>query len=50
MTLSAMCMASVSNAQTKSIEGKAEAGRTFALQACTGCHLIISLRDEPPAQ
>jgi len=27
-------------AQTVSVEGEAERGRTFALQACTGCHLV----------
>jgi len=28
------------NAQTIFDEGKAEVGRTLALQACTGCHLV----------
>lgn len=45
LTVPTVCSASAANAQTTSIEGKAEAGRTFALQACTGCHLVAP--DQP---
>lgn len=37
--------APATNAQTKPVEGKAEAGRTFALLACTGCHVVAP--DQP---
>ena len=43
--MSAAWLGSSTNAQTTSAEGKAEAGRTFALQACTGCHLVAP--DQP---
>jgi mono/diheme cytochrome c family protein len=33
------------NAETKPIGGKAEAGRSFALLACTGCHVVAA--DQP---
>jgi hypothetical protein len=45
LAVSTVWSASVANAQTTSIGGKAEAGRTFALQACTGCHLVVP--DQP---
>jgi len=32
-------------AETKPVEGSATAGRTFALQACTGCHVVAP--DQP---
>ena len=33
------------NGQTKLVEGSAEAGRSMALLACTGCHLVAP--DQP---
>jgi len=33
------------NAETKPIAGKAEAGRSLALLACTGCHVVAA--DQP---
>lgn len=33
------------NAKTKPTAGKAEAGRSFALIACTGCHVVAA--DQP---
>jgi hypothetical protein len=33
------------NAQVKPAEGNAEHGRTFALRACTGCHVVAP--DQP---
>jgi mono/diheme cytochrome c family protein len=33
------------NAETKPAAGKAEAGRSFALLACTGCHIVAP--DQP---
>jgi mono/diheme cytochrome c family protein len=33
------------NAETKPIAGNAEAGRSFALLACTGCHIVAA--DQP---
>lgn len=35
----------VTNAQTKLVEGNAEAGRSMALLACTGCHVVAP--DQP---
>jgi len=37
--------APATNAQTKLVEGKAEAGRSLALLACTGCHVVTP--DQP---
>lgn len=37
--------ATATYAQSKPIDGSAEAGRDFALQACTGCHIVA--RDQP---
>jgi len=37
--------APVVTAQTKRVEGDAAAGRTLALSACTGCHIVAS--DQP---
>lgn len=33
------------NAQAKPVAGKVEAGRSFALVACTGCHVVAA--DQP---
>ena len=42
---SAVWTTSETDAQTKPIEGNAETGRTLALQACSGCHLVLP--DQP---
>lgn len=34
--------ATATYAQTKPIDGNAAAGRTFALEACTGCHVVAA--------
>jgi cytochrome c1 len=39
--------ATATYAQNKPIDGSATAGRDFALQACTGCHVVAS--DQPYA-
>jgi len=33
------------NSETRPVAGKAEAGRSFALLACTGCHVVSA--DQP---
>ncbi|HMK69674.1 MAG TPA: c-type cytochrome [Xanthobacteraceae bacterium] len=42
---SAAWTAPAATAQTKLVEGRAEAGRSLALLACTGCHVVSS--DQP---
>jgi len=41
IALSAAWSAPCASAQTKLVEGDAEAGRALALQACTGCHVVV---------
>jgi mono/diheme cytochrome c family protein len=43
--VSAAWTAPAANAQTKLVEGNAEAGRSMALLACTGCHVVAP--DQP---
>jgi len=45
IAVSAIWVAPATNAQTKLVEGKAEAGRSMALLACTGCHVVAP--DQP---
>jgi len=45
MIVFAMCAALGAVAQNKLSEGNAEAGRALALQACTGCHIVVP--DQP---
>ncbi len=45
IAVSAAWTAPAANAQTKLVEGNSEAGRTFALLACTGCHVVVP--DQP---
>ena len=45
IAVSAIWVAFATNAQTKLVEGKVEAGRSLALLACTGCHVVAP--DQP---
>ena len=45
IAVSAALMAPAANGQTKLVEGSAEAGRSMALLACTGRHLVAP--DQP---
>jgi len=40
IVVSAALTAPAANGQTKLVEGSEEAGRSMALLACTGCHLV----------
>jgi len=42
-----VCTAAATYAQSKLVDGSVVAGRDFALQACTGCHIVAS--DQPYA-
>jgi cytochrome c553 len=45
IAVSAALMAPAANGQTKLVESSAEADRSMALLACTGCHLVAP--DQP---
>lgn len=40
LAMAAAWAAPAANAQPKSVAGNVEAGRTLALWACTGCHIV----------
>ena len=45
IAVSAAWTVPAANAQTKPVEGSVEAGRSMALLACTGCHVVAP--DQP---
>jgi mono/diheme cytochrome c family protein len=42
------CFAPCVDAQVRTTSGNAAAGRAFALQACTGCHVVAADQPFPP--